>query len=600
MTLLNKVNCPKDVKKLNKKELEILCDEIRQEIISVTTENGGHLSSNLGIVELIVAIHYVFDTPNDKLIFDVGHQCYAHKILTERKKQFSSIRKKGGISGFIDSDESEYDTFSSGHAGNSLGFSLGTCFARDKLKKDYKVIDIVGDGALSNGLNLEALTSTLDKPKNLLVILNDNGMSISKNKNGLYYLISKGTIKNSYIKTQNALKRVLGHSFLYKFLSKTKNFIKRIFNRNYVFEKFGFKYVGVGDGNDVVKLIDTLKKIKNSLSNKAVLFHVKTVKGKGLDKAEEHSDLYHGIGKNLEIKKGEFSSKVGEILNDLIDKDDSIVAITAGMKDGTGLNVVEEKHKNNVIDVGIAEEHAVTLASGMAKNGLKPFVCVYSTFLQRAYDEIINDVCISNLPVIFLIDRAGFSGQDGKTHQGLFDLSYLNSIPNLTVFAPNNFDELKEDIINGLKLKSPVAIRYPASNQEKSEKINFEDGFNVIEKGKDACIFAVGPNMLRLAKGVKNAVKEDVGIISARKIKPLNVEFLNNISYKKIITLEENNVIGGFGSVVSQFYSKNSEIAVYNFGVKDCFIPHGEVSEQLKDFGFTEKDVIEKAGLTVK
>ena len=403
-----------DIKKLNIDELKVLADDIREKIINTAKENGGHLSSNLGIVETTVALHYVFDFPKDKLIFDVGHQCYAHKILSDRAEKFDSIRLEEGLSGFQDSQESEYDAFTTGHAGTSISAGLGYCVARDILKEDYCVINLVGDGSFVNGLNMEAITALTQKPTNHIVIFNDNGMSISKNKNGLYNLISRGTSQNWYIKNKKFLKRIFKNSFITRGLAKIRNFIKRTLNKNFNLENFGFKYIGVTDGNNIKDMVSILKRAKNIAKQKAVFLHIHTIKGKGLEVAEEQSEAYHGVGKNLEHVSGSFSQTLGEKLNELIEKDRKIVAITAGMKDGTGLNCVEEKFPDNFKDVGIAEEFAVTLSAGMSAGGLKPVVCIYSTFMQRAYDEIWHDVCLQNLPVVFCLDRAGFVGSDGK------------------------------------------------------------------------------------------------------------------------------------------------------------------------------------------
>ena len=428
MDVLSGINIPADIKKLNIEQLKGLAEEIRAEILAVTSKNGGHLASNLGIVETTIALHYVFDLPNDKLIFDVGHQCYAHKLLSGRKDNFSSIRTSGGLSGFPDREESEYDPFTVGHAGTSIAAGLGYCSARDSKGDNYYVIDVVGDGAVVNGLNQEALTLSGNKPKNYIVILNDNGMSISKNRNGFYRFLSKHTTKRGYLSGKRAIKKIFGTSFITSGLIKFRDFLKRVFNKSGYFENHGFKYVGVIDGNDLVAMISILNRIKEVSKEKAVFLHVKTTKGKGYEQAEEHADLYHGVGTNLKNENGEFSTVLGNTINQLIKKDGSIVAITAGMKDGTGLSLVEKENPSNFYDVGIAEELAVTMAAGMAAGGLKPIVAVYSTFMQRAYDQIVHDVCLQNLPVVFCLDRAGLVGKDGKTHQGVFDLSYLSHV----------------------------------------------------------------------------------------------------------------------------------------------------------------------------
>ncbi len=599
MSLITEINSSKDIKKLNVKELKTLAREIRSEIISVTEKNGGHLSSNLGIVELTLALHYVFDFPKDKIVFDVGHQCYTHKILSGRREAFSSIRTDGGISGFPDSEESEYDAFSTGHAGTSLSAGLGLCTARDRLKDDYCVINVVGDGSLVNGLNLEAMFATQDKPKKYIVILNDNGMSISKNKNGFYRFISKSTARRSYVKSKKAIKKVFRNSFITRWLVSFRDFIKRVFNKRNYFEQFGFKYIEVADGNDIKKVVKILNDVKGTALDKAVFLHLHTTKGKGLREAEERSDVYHGVGKSGGGEENNFSSFLGDKINSLIENDEKIIAITAGMKDGTGLNKVEEAHPHNFFDVGIAEEYAVTFAAGMAKGGLKPLVAIYSTFLQRAYDQILHDVCIQNLPVIFLLDRAGLNGEDGKTHQGVFDLSYLSHMPNMTVLAPGNLNELSSAIDYAIKLNSPVAIRYPKKQRENSFSLE-EDNFGkwvALKEGSDVTLLAVGPDAINVSLECAKEYDGKVRVVNARTVKPLDVNFLEGITSKVVITLEENAVIGGFGQAVSAYYT-NSPIKVFNLGVRDEFITHGTRANQLKYNGLnvqSVKELIEKS-----
>ena len=592
MPLLDNINTSSDVKKLNIKELEILAKEIREEIISVTTKNGGHLSSNLGIVEATLALHYVFSFPEDKLVFDVGHQCYTHKILSGRKKAFSTIRTGGGLSGFPDVKESEFDAFSTGHAGTSVSAALGLCSARDRLKQDHFVLNVVGDGSFVNGLNLEALFSSVEKPRKYILLLNDNGMSISKNKNGFYRFISKGTINKGYVRSKRVIKKIFGNSFISRWLIGFRDFIKRTFNRRNYFEQFGFKYVEIPEGNDIKKLVKTFQKVKNLSQSKAVFIHIHTLKGKGFKQAEEHADYYHGVSSQEKAKGQSFSKALGEKINSLIDKNNKITAITAGMKDGTGLEIVEKVHPKNFLDVGIAEEYAVTLSAGMAKGGLKPIVCIYSTFLQRAYDEILHDVCLQNLPVIFMIDRAGLVGEDGKTHQGVFDLSYLLHIPNLTVLAPSSIEELNHALDYAIKLNSPVAIRYPKTQ---TEKVMESDGeiskWQTIKNGKDLLILAVGPRMLDLGYQVASELKE-VGLVNARVVKPLDYEFLDKIEDQTILTLEENSVIGGFGALVSNYFSSKKN-KVFNFGVKDEFVPHGTIQNQMTCNDLTKEKIME-------
>ena len=596
MNILDGIKNSSDVKRLSLKEKTELAGEIRDKILKTCSENGGHLSSNLGIVETTLALYSVFDFPKDKIIFDVGHQCYAHKMLSGRNVGFSAIRTDGGISGFPDREESEYDCFGAGHAGTSIAAGLGFCAARDALGEDFYVVDVVGDGAFVNGLNLEALTSSQKKPKKLIVILNDNGMSISKNRNGIYTFLSKKSTKKGYLKSKSALKRVFGESLVTRFLRKVRGFIKRIFNGVNVLEQFGFKYVGVVNGNDLKSLTEILEGVKNVAKDKAVFLHIKTVKGKGVKRAEERADLYHGVGKSLSCGGGEFSSAVGQTLNEIIEKDSRVIALTAGMKDGTGLAAVEKAHPDNFIDVGIAEEFAVTFAAGMAAGGLKPVVCVYSTFLQRAYDEILHDVCIQKLPVVFCIDRAGLVGADGKTHQGVFDLSFLSHLPGMTILAPSCVNDLKAALKYAFSLGSPVAIRYPKESSAKEREVApYEETlWERIKAGEKYNILAVGPDMLALAEEfAKN--HDGAGVISARTVKPLDEKTLAEISELPIIALEENSVIGGFGDAVrravSGLFGGKPKNRIITLGVKDAFTRHGSADRQREENGLCEKQL---------
>ncbi len=596
MNILDGIKNSSDVKRLSLKEKIELAGEIRDKILKTCSENGGHLSSNLGIVETTLALYSVFDFPKDKIIFDVGHQCYAHKMLSGRNAGFSAIRTDGGISGFPDREESEYDCFGAGHAGTSIAAGLGFCAARDALGEDFYVVDVVGDGAFVNGLNLEALTASQKKPKKLIVILNDNGMSISKNRNGIYTFLSKKSTKKGYLKSKSALKRVFGESFVTRFLRKVRGFIKRIFNGVNVLEQFGFKYVGVVNGNDLKSLTEILEDVKNVAKDKAVFLHIKTVKGKGVKRAEERADLYHGVGKSLSCGGGEFSAAVGQTLNEIIEKDPRVIALTAGMKDGTGLAAVEKAHPDNFIDVGIAEEFAVTFAAGMAAGGLKPVVCVYSTFLQRAYDEILHDVCIQKLPVVFCIDRAGLVGADGKTHQGVFDLSFLSHLPGMTILAPSCVNDLKSALKYAFSLGSPVAIRYPKESSAKEREVApYEETlWERLKTGEKYNILAVGPDMLALAEEfAKN--HDGAGVISARTVKPLDEKTLAEISELPIIAIEENSVIGGFGDAVrravSSLFGGKPKNRIITLGVKDAFTRHGSAERQREENGLCEKQL---------
>ncbi|MBQ9486023.1 MAG: 1-deoxy-D-xylulose-5-phosphate synthase, partial [Clostridia bacterium] len=503
---------------------------------------------------------------------------------------FRSIRTCGGLSGFPDAEESEYDPFTTGHAGSSIASGLGLCTARDRNKEDYYVITVVGDGALVNGLNLEAINVSEQKPKRFIVILNDNGMSISKNRNGFYRFISKGTIKKGYVRSKNVFKKIFGNSVVTAFFRGVRNFFKRVLKKEEYFERFGFKYVGVIDGNNLKETCKVLARVKNVAKDKAVFLHIKTTKGNGHKRAEEHADLYHSVGKNMKCS-GKDPFSLGNIVGGIIDKDDKVVAITAGMKDGTGLAELEKTHPENLFDVGIAEEYAVTFAAGMAKGGLKPIVAVYSTFLQRAYDEIVHDVCLQNLPVVFCVDRAGFVGEDGKTHQGLFDLSYASHIPNLTVLAPTCKAELASAVEYALKLSSPVWIRYSKNGSGDLPTVEFTDNrWQTLKDGSDITVFTVGSAAAKLALEFAENYGKSVKVVSARVIKPLDTETLAN-TRTPVITIEENVVSGGFGEKVVAFLAEKNPRPAFILGAKNEFIKHGSVEEQLKSCGFTVENL---------
>ncbi len=591
--LLDTVKTPADVKKLNIKQLEALADEIRNRVVDVVGKNGGHLASNLGVAELIVALYYSFDFPNDKLIFDVGHQCYAHKILSGRNEMFDTLRQENGLNGFPDISESEFDAFGAGHAGSSLSACLGYCAARDVIGEDYYVIDVVGDASLFNGENLEAITSSDVKPKKFIVIVNDNGMSISKNDNGLYKIMSTVTTRKTYGKVMDFFSRTIGESFIGKGLKKFKNWIKRSLNGLSVIDSLGFKYVGIFNGNKMSELIRILKNVKNS--DRGVILHLRTVKGKGLADAEKHAEIYHGVGKNFKSSKCTFSDSVGKLLIEEAEKDPKLTAVCAGMKDGTGLKDFAAAYPDRFFDVGIAEEHAVTFAAGQAIGGLKPVVCIYSTFLQRSYDQIMQDVCIQNLPVIFMIDRAGAVGNDGATHQGLFDISYLRMLPNMKIFSPKDTVELKTIFDYCKKLSSPCAIRYPnGSNCDFEKHLPLESSlweyYGDTEKNIVLC---VGARTLAVAEKAKNLTDKKFTIVNCRSVKPLDEKFLSALDGKNVITLEENVLSGGFGSSVAEFFAnKNINAKLHIIAFPDKFIRHAETARQLETAGLTAENVV--------
>ena len=598
--ILENITSPEDVKKLNIGQLETLSDEIRGRIVETVNKNGGHLASNLGVAEIIVALYYCFDFPKDKLIFDVGHQCYAHKILSGRNDRFDTIRKEGGLSGFPDPSESDFDAFGAGHAGNSVSASLGYCAARDALNEDYYVIDLVGDASLFNGENLEAITTNEKKPKKFIIILNDNGMSISRNNNGFYKIMSTVTTKKSYGRFMSFFEKTIGKSFIGKGLKRFKRFVKRSINGLSVIDSLGFKYVGIFNGNKIGELIRILDNVKNS--DRGVILHLKTVKGKGLSDAENNAEIYHGVGKNFARSECTFSKAVGEIISEKAEKDERITAICAAMKDGTGLAPFAEKFPERFFDVGIAEEHAVTFAAGQAAGGMRPIVCIYSTFLQRAYDQIMQDVCIQNLPVIFMVDRAGAVGSDGVTHNGLFDLSYLRMLPNMHVFAVKDVTELKDVFSYCLELSAPCAIRFPNGfNPDFMNHVSVSESLwefsapSERDNPKQNVLLCVGARALRIAEKAANQTDKEVTVVNCRSVKPIDEEFLGKLEGKNVITVEENVVSGGFGSSVSEFFASekiHAELSVVAF--PDKFVKHAETSYQLAEAGLTPENIVSK------
>lgn len=595
MEQLNALRLPKDLKTLTLEELESLAAEIRRTVIQAVEKNGGHLSPNLGMVELTIALYYAFDFPTDKLLFDVGHQSYVHKILSDRADRFDTLRQKDGISGFPMREESPYDAFSAGHAGASLAASLGIAKARDGRGETFRIVDVIGDGSLVNGVSLEALTATEKKPSRFVVVLNDNGMSINENNNGFYKTLSKVTTGKRYRAAKRRLKSSLGNSFLGRGLKACKSLVKRILNRHVYLEDFGLKYVGVLDGHNLKELIRVFCNVRDS--EQAVFVHVRTVKGKGLKPAEEKSDYYHGLSTHFESSENAFSSRLGETLCSLAEKDRGIFAITAGMKDGTGLTTFGKRFPERLTDVGICEEYAVTYAAGLAAAGAKPVVCIYSTFLQRAYDQILHDVCIQNLPVVFCVDRAGVVGADGKTHQGVFDLSYLSHLPNMEVLAPSSLSQFDAMLSYALSAKNPVAIRYPnGKGTEGTYAHTYRSGaWDTLKEGADVAILAVGGRMLSLALQAAERTERSVRVIDAHSVKPLDGALLEALRTVPLITLEDNALIGGFYSAVASFYAeKGRSLPIVGLGIKDAFVPHASVSEQLEMNGLTVERIVKE------
>jgi len=597
--ILDSINSPADLKKLSYQELEVLSKELRDYVIKVVSENGGHLASNLGVVELTLALHRVFDTPGDKIVWDVGHQSYIHKIITGRRESFKTLRKINGISGFPKREESVYDSFETGHSSTSISAALGMAKARDLAGENYSVAAVMGDGALTGGMAFEALNHAGDFPTNLIVILNDNKMSISHNIGGLSNYLSKLRTEPLYFKMKGRIEAflhripVIGGS-MYRGAERLRDWMKYLLVPGVIFEELGFKYFGPINGHDIRKLEDVIKRAK-SYNGYPVLIHVVTTKGKGYSIAENKPDIYHGISPFF-IENGELKSKnsrktyseiFGDTMLKLADKDNKIVAVSAAMAEGTGLSAFASKYKDRFFDVGIAEQHAVTFCAGLASEGFRPVFAVYSTFLQRAYDQIIHDVCMQKLNVVFAIDRAGIVGSDGETHQGVFDITYLRHIPNIRIMSPKDGNELSEMLKMALSLEGPTAIRYPRGKAKKFEFAHapLELGKSeVLTEGEDGVIISEG-NMVSIALEVCEKLKKagrNFTLVNARFIKPLDEELLVGLSkkHKLIYTLEDNVVSGGFGSSILELLSRlRADVDVRIIGFDDSFIPHGEKEE---------------------
>ena len=609
--VLDRINSVKDLRKLSIEEKEKLAEEIRKVLLDVVSENGGHLASNLGVVELTIALHSVFNTPKDSIIWDVGHQTYVHKILTGRKDKIASLRRLNGIAGFPKTSESDFDCFNTGHSSTSISVALGMARANKIEGKSDKVIAVIGDGALTGGMAQEALNDAGASNADITVILNDNEMSISKNVGGITYFLSKLRTKKFYTKTNNRVKSVLqkipgiGKPFV-KLVQKLKRGVKQIFIQKMYYEDIGFTYFGPVDGHDLEKLESILNTSK-TISG-PVLIHVVTKKGKGYKIAEENPDKFHSVssfdvetGKLKKEKKDDYSKIMGNKLVELAKKDEKIVAVSAAMIDGTGLKEFKKQFPNRIFDVGIAEQHALGMAAGLAKKGLKPVVPIYSSFYQRAYDQVIHDICIQKLPVVMCVDRAGIVGNDGETHQGIFDLSFLSSIPNIVIMAPKNFEELDKMLEFAVNLNEPVVIRYPRGCEGKIKFDKCDDiklgKAEVIKKGKDLTIVAIG-KMVERAVEVSDILKEqniDCEIINARFVKPLDYNTIERSirKTKNVITIEDGILKGGLGSSVMEFINeyKIEDVFVKMYGYDDVFVQHGSVEELEKLYGLDAKSI---------
>ena len=610
--LLNHINQISDLKKLNYQDKIKLSEELREYIIQIVSKNGGHLASNLGVVELTIALHSVFDVPKDKIIWDVGHQTYVHKILTGRKEQMSTLRQLNGIAGFVKTCESEYDCFDTGHSSTSISVAAGMARARDVRKEKNSVIAVIGDGALTGGMALEALNDVGSSNTNLIVILNDNEMSISKNVGGISIFLNKIRTRKVYTSSNNYIKKVVNKiphigKYIIHSVRKLKYGIKQLMIPNMMFEDMGYRYIGPIDGHDIEK-IESILKIAKGLDG-PILIHVVTKKGKGYKPAEENPDKYHSTGpfkietgEAISKKKPDYSKAFGEALVKLAEKNDKIVAITAAMKDGTGLTKFSKMFPERFFDIGIAEQHAIGMAAGMAKDGMIPVVPIYSSFYQRGYDQVIHDVCIQNLPVILCADRAGIVGNDGETHQGIYDLSFFRIVPNLTIVAPKNFEELSNMLEFAVSFQKPIVIRYPRGGEgevvfSKQEPIELGKA-EVLTEGSDLSIIAIGKMVQRAIKVKERLEKEGIKteVINARFLKPLDEDtILESIKKTKhVITIEDNIIDGGLGSSVIEAVEEKIpfKVKAKKFGYPDEFIKHGSVDEIEKQYGLDAESIV--------
>ena len=610
--MLEKINSTEDLKKLTIKEKEQLADDIRKYILEVVSTNGGHLASNLGVVELTLALESVFDVKKDKIIWDVGHQSYVHKILNGRKEKIKTLRKLNGVAGFPKTKESETDCFNTGHSSTSVSAAMGMATARDLKGENHSVVAVIGDGALTGGMALEALNHIGSSRTNVIVVLNDNEMSISKNMGGINMFLSKLRARKMYTISNKSGKKVLDKipvvgPFLIKSIRRLKQGIKQLIIPKMFFEDIGFKYLGPINGHKIEDMELIFSRAKEL--NEPVLIHVLTKKGKGYEPAEKEPDKFHATsefnietGKSTKTKQKDYSKAFGEKLVKLAEKNKKVVAITAAMKDGTGLTEFSQKFPDRFFDVGIAEQHALTFAAGLAKEGMIPFVPIYSSFYQRAYDQVIHDICIQKLPVIMCVDRAGTVGADGETHQGIFDLSFFKLIPNITIMAPKDFKELEAMMEFSIKLNGPVVIRYPRGGEAKEKFTKHRyikmRKCEILQFGKDVTILAIG-NQVRKALNIGEKLKQsgvEAEVINARFLKPFDKnEILKSIDKTKfIVTIEDNTLIGGLGTEVeSLIVEKNiKDVTVKCFGYPDVFLEHGTADQLEKKYKIDEQTIL--------
>ncbi len=617
MTLLDTIISPRDVKNIPRSELPRLAREVRQVIVDVVSKTGGHLASNLGMVELTIALHYVFDMPDDKIIWDVGHQTYTHKLLTGRRERFSTLRQYGGISGFPRISESPYDAFSTGHSSTSISAGLGICCGKHLKQTNDKVIAVIGDGSMTAGLAYEGLNQAGDLHKDLIVILNDNEMSISPNVGALSSLLSR-TFSTKYLQDRrNQIGELLKSlpkigNDAYQVAKRAEESIKAFVTPGILFEAFDFKYFGPIKGHRLDQLIDMLQNIKSV--DDPVLLHVSTTKGKGYEPAEKNPVYFHGVG-CFEVASGNkvscrqapsYTQVFGDTMVDMAAEDETIIAVTAAMPEGTGLAGFCRQYPERFFDVGIAEQHGVTFAAGMATEGFKPVVAIYSTFLQRAYDQVLHDVCLESLPVVFAIDRGGIVGEDGPTHHGLFDLTYLRSLPNMVIMAPKDEIELQRMLKTAVAHNGPIAVRYPrgAGTGEPPKNLDRPIAMGkaeVVSEGEDIVIFAVG-HCVREAIAARQQLQQEgiaATLVNARFVKPIDTETITGLVEKipRVITIEENVLHGGFGSAVLETLADAgvSGFQIHRMGIDDRFVEHGEKSLLRKHYGLDAAAIVEAA-----
>ena len=607
--MLEKIQKPNDIKKIPADQLPALAEEIREFIIESLSKTGGHLASNLGVVELTIAMHRVFDLPKDKLIWDVGHQSYTHKILTGRKDGFETLRREGGISGFPKRSESDCDVFDTGHSSTSISAGVGYVRARELKKENYSVISIIGDGALTGGMAYEALNNAASLKSNFIIVLNDNEMSITENVGGMSSYLSGLRTASAYtdfkMDVTKALNRIPGIGpGMVDAMRKTKSSIKQIIIPGMLFEDMGLTYLGPVDGHNIPQLIKTFQEAKRFEGP----VHVLTQKGRGYEPAMRHPARFHGAGP-FDVKTGlpvgksnpTYTDVFSTVMRKMGDRRKDVAAVTAAMMTGVGLKRFSNMFPDRCFDVGIAEEHAVTFAAALSLGGITPVVAIYSSFLQRAYDQIMHDVCMQNLHVVFAIDRAGLVGYDGETHHGIFDLSYLGSMPNMTILAPKNLWELSDMIKFAVDYDGPIAVRYPRGEAYTGLK-EFRAPIclgksEVIHEGSRVALLAVG-SMVKMAEEVQKQLKErmdmDAALVNARFVKPIDEELLRSFAdtYELVVTLEENVKDGGFGERVLAFAEEEDlPFGVEIIALPDRFIPHGSVSYQMKQVGFTPEDI---------